>query len=130
MRISDWSSDVCSSDLLERAAANLVEFHRFEQRGEIAFAEPFVLLALDEFEEDRADHRLAENLEQQPRIALGGRTVEQDAARFQFVNRLSMPRPALGAHPVLGIGGSRRARITYHGVHVYRERKRDGKGKS
>src|SRR3546814_12086927 len=52
---------------LQRAAADLVEFHRLEERGEIAFAEAFVLLALDEFEEDRADHRLAENLEQQPR---------------------------------------------------------------
>src|SRR3546814_14547170 len=40
---------------LQRAAADLVEFHRLEERGEIAFAEAFVLLALDEFEEDRAD---------------------------------------------------------------------------
>src|SRR3546814_5427535 len=63
---------------LQRAAADLVEFHRLEERGEIAFAEAFVLLALDEFEEDRADHRLAENLAQQPRVALGGRAVEQD----------------------------------------------------
>ena len=41
---------------LEHAAADLVFLDRFEQRPEIALAKSFVALALDEFEEDRADH--------------------------------------------------------------------------
>src|SRR3546814_21031299 len=63
---------------LEGSAANLVHFHRFEQRGEIALAKAFILLALDEFEKDGADHGLPENLEQQARVAFGRRSVEQE----------------------------------------------------
>src|SRR3546814_1864640 len=39
MRISDWSSDVCSSDLLARAGADVVIWGRREDRNEKAVAE-------------------------------------------------------------------------------------------
>jgi hypothetical protein len=64
---------------------------RLEQRGEIAFAEAFVPLALDEFEEHRADHRFGEDLEQQPRIALLGRAIQQDAAPLQLATGSPWP---------------------------------------
>src|SRR3546814_14620637 len=66
MRISDWSSDVCSSDLVEvdvrveRAHARRVEFDaRFEQARRLArhdHADVDELLALDP--RYRADHRV------------------------------------------------------------------------
>src|SRR4029077_16360434 len=46
------------------AAPNLVFLDRFEQRLEISLAETVVSLPLDELEEDRADHGLGENLQQ------------------------------------------------------------------
>ena len=63
---------------LQHAAADLVELDRFEQGAEIALAEALVALALDDLEEDRADHGLGEDLQQQP-AALGRRAVDQDA---------------------------------------------------
>ena len=63
----------------QRPRADLVELRsHFEQGAEIAFAEALVALALDDLEEDRADHRLGEDLQQQP-AALGRRAVDQDA---------------------------------------------------
>src|SRR3546814_21085558 len=61
---------------LQHAAADLVEFDRFEQRLEIALAEAFVALALDAFEKDRPDHRVGEDL-QQHALVLGRRAVDQ-----------------------------------------------------
>src|SRR5258706_12849195 len=40
--------------VLQDPAPDLIELDRFEQRAEIAFPEPFVALALNDFEEDRA----------------------------------------------------------------------------
>src|SRR5690348_1022271 len=40
---------------LEHAPADLILLDRFEQRAEIAFAETFVSLALDDLEKNRAD---------------------------------------------------------------------------
>src|SRR5271156_2012657 len=75
---------------LQHAAADLVLLDRFEQGAEIALAEAFVALALDQLEEDRADHGLGEDLQQQPaaRTGTGGAAVEQDAVAGQ-------PRPVL-----------------------------------
>src|SRR3546814_7267280 len=39
MRISDWSSDVCSSDLIDRHEADIVPVHRILRAG-IAEADP------------------------------------------------------------------------------------------
>ncbi len=47
-------------------AAHLIKLDALEQGFEIAFAEAFVALALDDLEEDRANHVLGEDLQQQP----------------------------------------------------------------
>src|SRR6185295_9257202 len=62
---------------LQHAAFDLVEFDTLEQGFEIAFAEAFVAFALDEFEKNRADSVLAEDLQQQA-LAFAGRAVDQD----------------------------------------------------
>src|SRR5712672_2180698 len=49
---------------------DLILLDGFEQRAEIAFTESLVALALDDLEEDRADDRLRENLQQH--FILGG----------------------------------------------------------
>src|SRR5208283_1181911 len=51
---------------LQDAAPDLILLDRFEERAEIAFAEPLVTLALYELEENRADHGLGKDLEQHP----------------------------------------------------------------
>src|SRR5690606_22689636 len=75
---------------LQGAAAQLVFLHRPEQRRDVALAEAFVALALDELEEHRADHQLRENLHQQPRLAAFGRAVDQDAALLELVERFAV----------------------------------------
>jgi hypothetical protein len=45
---------ICSG--ADDAAPNLIGLDRFKQRLEIALAEAFIALALDEFEKDRPDH--------------------------------------------------------------------------
>jgi hypothetical protein len=50
----------------QHAALHLVALDGLEQRLEIAFAEAFVALALDDLEEDRAECVLGEDLQQQP----------------------------------------------------------------
>src|SRR5258708_29950678 len=82
-----------SSLCLQYAAADLVELDRFEQRAEIAFAEAFVAAALDDLEEDRANHRLGEDLQQEP-AALGRRAVDQDAVGRQPGHVLAVARQA------------------------------------
>src|SRR5262249_1609565 len=47
----------------KNTAADLVLLDRLEQRLEISLAEAVVALSLDEFEEDRADHGLGEDLQ-------------------------------------------------------------------
>src|SRR5215471_18201467 len=48
----------------KNTAADLVLLDRLEQRLEISLAEAVVALSLDEFEEDRANHGLGEDLQQ------------------------------------------------------------------
>src|SRR5687767_814421 len=50
---------------LDHAAADLVELDALKQRLEVAVAKAFITLALNDLEEDRADERLGENLQQQ-----------------------------------------------------------------
>src|SRR3954465_12858720 len=87
----------------EDAAADLVELDRFEQGLEIALAEAFIALALDDLEEDRADHVLGEDLEEQ---ALAGlrRPVDQDSPLAHFLDRVVMPGQALVDHVEIGVG--------------------------
>src|SRR5690606_31047592 len=55
---------------LQDAAGHLVAFDGFEQRLEVAFAEAFVALALDDLEEDRPERVGGENLQQQALLRL------------------------------------------------------------
>src|SRR6478609_4901753 len=77
----------------EDAPANLVELDALEERLEIAFAEALVALALDDLEEDRPDHVLGEDLEQQA-LSFGRRAVHQDAAFLELRDALLMPLDA------------------------------------
>src|SRR5262249_53331843 len=52
------------SSRTEHAAPDLIFLDRFKQGLEVALAEAVVTLALDELEEDRPDHRLGEDLQQ------------------------------------------------------------------
>ena len=90
---------------LQHAAADLVELDRFEQGAEIALAEALVALALDDLEEDRADHRLGEDLQQQP-AALGRRAVDQDAVGAPARSR-SSPWPGSARVDLLVVGVGR-----------------------
>src|SRR6267378_6352359 len=49
---------------LQNAAPDLIELDRFEQSLEVAFAEPFMALALDDLEENGSDHIAREDLQQ------------------------------------------------------------------
>src|SRR5487761_2702284 len=78
-----------SEGLLEHAAADLVLFDRLEQGAEIPLAEALVAFALDDLEEDRADDRRREDLQQH--LALSRRAVEQDAVAAQALAVLPVP---------------------------------------
>src|SRR6185503_10603812 len=87
----------------QHSSAYLVELDRFEQRLEVAFAEAFVALALNDLEEDRADDVLREDLQQQS-FALLRIAVEQDTALAQLFEILAVAADAR-VHPfVISIG--------------------------
>src|SRR5262245_39750330 len=90
------------SGSLDDTTLDLVAFERLEQRLEVAFAEPFVALALDELEEHRAKGQLREDLQQQPLVTTGGRTIEQDSADGKLFNVLAVAGQAPVEHPVIG----------------------------
>src|SRR3546814_18067938 len=85
MRISDWSSDVCSSDLLE-----------------VALAEALVTLALDDLEEHRPDDVLGEDLQQAAAVRRR-RAVDQDLAGREPREVLAVARQAAVDLLVVGI---------------------------
>src|SRR5690606_29575111 len=85
----------------QHAAPDLVEFDRFEQRLEVAFAEALVALALDDLEEDRADHRPGEDLQEQAAV---GAAVEQDAVGRETGAILAVVRQARIEQLVVGVG--------------------------
>src|SRR6478609_10799417 len=90
------------------AAAHLVALDRLEQRLEVAFAEAFAVVAhpLDELEEHRtAKGRLREDLQQQARRSAFGGSVEQDASRLQFGDRLAMAGQPRLKHLVVDVVG-------------------------
>ena len=85
----------------DHAAADLVEFDRLVQRLEVAVAEALVALALDDFEEDRADHGLGEDLQQDALVT--DIAVDQDAVLLQPLQVVAVPRHALVHQPVIGL---------------------------
>src|SRR5438552_13788025 len=89
----------------QNAAAYLVELHRLEQRLEVALAEALVTFPLDDLEEDRADHGLGEDLQQEPSLAfLPAGAVDQDAALAQLLDRLAVAGQALRQELVIRVG--------------------------
>src|SRR3954469_24661444 len=88
---------------LDDSAAHLVELDRLEQRLEIAFAEAFVALALDDLEENRADDVLGKDLQQQA-LPLGRSAVHQDGAPLELGEVLIVALNALGEQLVIGLG--------------------------
>src|ERR1700761_1962926 len=89
---------------LQHAAADLVELQALEQRLEVAFAETVIALALDEFEEDRTQHVLREDL-QQKALPFGRGAVDQDAALAHLLDRLAMAGQALVDQVEIGLDG-------------------------
>src|SRR3546814_2582428 len=75
----------------QHAAADLVFFDALEQRLEIAFAETFVALALDDLEEDRPDHGAGEDLQQD---TFDRRAIDQDVQCLQPRERFTVSRHA------------------------------------
>lgn len=63
-RISDSSTNryALGKVPFQHAARYLIRFDAFKQSFKVPFTEPIITFALDEFKEDRPDHRLAENL--------------------------------------------------------------------
>src|SRR3954469_3138568 len=87
---------------LQNPAAHLIKLNTLEQRLEIALAEALVALALDDLEEDRADHVLGEDLQQQP-LPFGRRAVHQDAALLQLGDALVVALDAGRQHLVISV---------------------------
>src|SRR3989344_4758127 len=84
------------------AALDLVFLDGLEQRLEVALATALVTLALDDLEEDRANHCIGENLQQDAVITR--RAVDQDAQFAQYIRRLAMPGHAGVDFVVVGAG--------------------------
>src|SRR5262245_13668892 len=76
---------------LQHAATDLVELDGLEQGAEVALAESLVALALDDLEEDRPDHVLREDLQQD---AVVRAAVDQDAPLLHPGERLAVPGDA------------------------------------
>src|SRR5207249_7099352 len=91
--------------VLQYAALDLVELDRLEQCAEITFAEALVALALDDLEEDRSDHGLRENLQQQFALRRIAMAVDQDAQALQFGQLLAVIRQAAVDQFVIGFDG-------------------------
>src|ERR1044072_1182760 len=87
----------------DHAAPHLVALQALEQRLEIALAKALIALALDDLEEDRADHVLGENLQQQAAARLR-RAVDQYAALAHGLDIVAMAGQALFDHVVIAGG--------------------------
>ncbi len=85
----------------DHAASDLIQLDAFEQGLEIAVAKAFIALALDDLEEDRADHILGEDLEQDALFA--DISVDQDTVALQPIQILAMARHALVDQFVIGL---------------------------
>src|SRR6266542_4511997 len=86
---------------LEHASADLIELDRLKQRAEIALAEPLIALALDQLEEDRADGRAGEDLQQH--FVLRRRAVKQDPILLKTRGVLAMAGQSRRKRVVIGV---------------------------
>src|SRR6185295_15488021 len=87
----------------QHSSAHLVQLDRLEQRPEVAFAESFVALALDDLEEDRADDVLREDLQQEA-LAFLRIAVEQYAPLTQLFEVLAVAADACVHALIICIG--------------------------
>jgi hypothetical protein len=92
----------------QHATAHLVQLHGFEQSLEVAFAETFVALALNELEKDRTQLVLAEDLQQQ--LARGA--IHQDVALAQRLQVFAVAGNALVEQLVVGVAGGQQRHAT------------------
>src|SRR5690606_5385288 len=83
------------------AATNLVQFDGLEQGLEVAVAEAFIALALDDLEEDRAEQVFGEDLQQQTFFA--DIAVQQDAVLLQALEVFTVAGDALVHQLVIGL---------------------------
>src|ERR1700722_16639771 len=86
---SSRSADSGIATYCQYAAADLIELQRLEQRLEVAFAEAFIALTLDDFEEDRTDGVFGEDLQQQA-LAFSGRGVDENPVFAQALYILAV----------------------------------------
>ncbi|EGE60007.1 hypothetical protein RHECNPAF_1740012 [Rhizobium etli CNPAF512] len=88
---------------------DLIRLDRLEKSAEIAFAETFVTLALDEFEEDRADDGFRENLQQDFGHAAihHAFAVDEDAVFLHALDRFTVAVHAFIGHVVIGLRRTR-----------------------
>src|SRR4029077_18851638 len=93
----------CRGIRIEHAAADLVELDRLEECAEIALAEALVTFALDDLEENRADHGIREDLQQQA-AAPSGRAVDQDPVAAEPIEILAMAGEPRIQLLVVGVG--------------------------
>src|SRR5579862_1892013 len=84
---------------LQYAAADLILLHAHEQRAEVALSEAIIPLALDDLEENGADERAREDLQQIASVC----AVDQDAALPELLDRLAVPGQPLLEHLVIRI---------------------------
>ena len=88
----------------DHATPHLVQLDGLEQGPKVAFTKPLVALALNDFEEDRADHGAGEDLQQQS-LALGRGPIDQDTVPAQSFQVLSMARHPFVNPLVIGVRG-------------------------
>src|SRR6266446_10298944 len=104
----DFDRSVSWVDLRGREdpAPNLVFLDRLEQRLEISLTEAIIALPLDELEEDRADHGLGENLQQDLRFAAldHALAVNEDSMLLHALDRFGVAAYPREAFLVIGIG--------------------------
>src|SRR3546814_6666263 len=109
MRISDWSSDVCSSDLLRQAVERRRLLDLGHDGGAVADQAARlgqVLRPLDEGEGDPVDTEVEREL-QVDAVLLGDRRDRQDDARQ--VDALVVAQGAAGDHTGLRMAGGARS---------------------
>src|ERR1700760_4684631 len=80
--------------LFEYAPADLISLNALEKRPEIAFAETFITLTLDQLEEDRANLISGKDLQQQA-LSLCRRPVDEDVVLVQAFDILAVRAKAL-----------------------------------
>src|SRR5688500_15895433 len=89
---------------MQDAAAELIALNGFEQRGKISFAKSLVTFTLDNLKEERTNHRIGENLQQQP-LPCTRRAVKQDTQVTQSGKVFAVLRYPVRQHVVIGVGG-------------------------